>query len=126
MPDASPSSFAGEPTLDPAVLDQIAELDEPGQPSLVVELIDVYLADEPRRVEAIETAARGSDPAALSRAAHALKGAALSLGVKACAAICAELEKRGRAGDLTGAVELVAALRAESARATEALRRRRG
>jgi two-component system sensor histidine kinase/response regulator len=75
--------------------------------------VDRFLADAPARVAELERAVRREDPAAVARAAHALKGAAANLGAIAVAAICAELQTAADAGRLPDATDLIARLRAE-------------
>ena len=48
---------------------------------LVREIVDVYLADAPLRVNAITTAADASDADALHRATHTLKGSSANVGL---------------------------------------------
>ncbi|MFA7346694.1 MAG: Hpt domain-containing protein [Desulfurivibrionaceae bacterium] len=52
------------------------------------------------------------DPVAVADAAHSIKGASASLGVEGVRKIAAELEKNGRAGDLSQGGELAAQLAA--------------
>lgn len=63
-----------------------------GEPDLIVELIELYAEDTPRRVTAIRGALARRDRAALQRAAHGLKGSSASLGARRVAALCDELE----------------------------------
>lgn len=58
---------------------------------------------------------------ALGRAAHTLKGSSLNVGAKPLAELCARLEELGKAGDLTGAGDLVAQVQTEWERVTAAL-----
>ena len=81
-----------------AVLDGLAEAQEDGKPNLVVELIDLYLADTSRRVDAMRDALTTTDGLLLARAAHALKGSSSTLGAGQVAESCEELERL--AGDL--------------------------
>ena len=63
-----------------------------GEPDLVVELIDLYFDDVPRRVRAMRDAVKFRNPAALASAAHSLRGSSGSLGAQQVAQICAEIE----------------------------------
>jgi HPt (histidine-containing phosphotransfer) domain-containing protein len=49
----------------------------------------------------------------MARAAHPLKSSSGQVGAKRLAALCKELEARGRAGSLEGATELSAQIAAE-------------
>jgi hypothetical protein len=42
-----------EPAVDLATLATLEELQEEGEPNLIVEVIDLYLADVPRRLSAL-------------------------------------------------------------------------
>lgn len=99
--------------LDPLALDRLRE---GGGPELIVELIDLFLVDGPGLLAAIQGAA-GAD--ALGRAAHALKGSCLSLGLNELGELCRRIEHATEAGDPCE-VE-VSHLDAAYARATEAL-----
>jgi HPt (histidine-containing phosphotransfer) domain-containing protein len=79
--------------LDMAVLTSFAEAQLDGVPDLIVELIDLYLEDAPRRLAAIEEALARKDERALKRAAHCLRGSSANLGALQVALICEELER---------------------------------
>lgn len=63
-----------------------------GGPDIVVELIDLYFEDTPRRVAAVRRALEEEDVPALRWAAHGLRGSSASLGARRLAALCDELE----------------------------------
>jgi HPt (histidine-containing phosphotransfer) domain-containing protein len=63
-----------------------------GEPDLIVELIDLYLADTPHRLAAMRAAVAVADELTLKRAAHSLKGSSASLGARQVATLCARLE----------------------------------
>ncbi len=93
--------------LDRDVLAALAELDEgEGEPSLLAELIDMFLADTPPRLEALEQAYAIDDAAAIERTAHALKSSCGNLGARRLAELLAELERlaRQRALDQVGSL----------------------
>jgi two-component system, sensor histidine kinase and response regulator len=104
------------PALDPAVLEGLRQLNQPGQPDLVREVLAVFLSDAPGRLDAIDNAIRASDPQAIQRAAHALKGAAASIGAMPLQARCRELEELGKSARLDSTAELGGAIRDEWAR----------
>ncbi len=78
--------------IDPAVIASLDDAWEEGEADLVVELIDLYLADAPQWLEAMRAAAAGDDLTALKRAAHTLKGSSGSLGIHQVAETCRMLE----------------------------------
>lgn len=79
--------------VDMTVLAAFQELQEDGEPDLIVELIDLYLQEAPLRIEAIQRAVTDADGLSLKRAAHSLKGSSGTLGVRPLAALCEKLER---------------------------------
>jgi HPt (histidine-containing phosphotransfer) domain-containing protein len=104
------------PALDAAVLESLRQLNQAGQPDIVREVLTVFLADAPIRIAAIDDAIQSGTGPALQRAAHALKGAAGSIGATALQGSCRELEEIGKAGALDGAAALGARIHEEFAR----------
>ncbi|HEY1013796.1 MAG TPA: Hpt domain-containing protein, partial [Herpetosiphonaceae bacterium] len=94
-----------------------------GEPDLVGQLIDLFAQESPPQVAAIARAVAEGDADSLRQTAHSLKSSAANLGAGALAAICAELEKRGRGGEAAGLEPQVAALETEFERACLALER---
>jgi HPt (histidine-containing phosphotransfer) domain-containing protein len=74
------------------LLNGLEEAQKDGEPDLVVELIDLYLQDAPRRLAVMSEALGNVDWVLLARAAHALKGSSATLGAGQVAQTCAELE----------------------------------
>ncbi|MFL6208779.1 MAG: Hpt domain-containing protein [Pyrinomonadaceae bacterium] len=64
-----------------------------GEPDIIVELIDLYLADVPLRIAAMQAAIAVKDERALKHAAHNLKGSSANLGAYQLAARCADIEQ---------------------------------
>jgi histidine phosphotransfer protein HptB len=87
-------------TVDLEVLNNLAEGQGDDEPDLIVELIDLFLEDTPRRVAAMQEALANSDDRLLAREAHALKGSSSTLGATQVAESCAELELLARAASL--------------------------
>lgn len=107
--------------IDKTVLAALEEVQEEGEPDLIVELIDLYLSEAPRWIEAIRTATAKLDGALLKRAAHTLKGSSGSIGVRQVAEICKMFEQSDCTGP-AGRVEVLLQLfDREFARAREAL-----
>lgn len=78
--------------VDMAVLLSLEGAQVAGEPDLIVELIELYDEDTPRRLATIRSALAEIDLAALRRAVHGLKGSSASLGARGVAALCDELE----------------------------------
>ncbi len=93
--------------LDPSILESYRLLQEEGEPDLITELVDAFLADLEERIRVIRQAIARGDPAALRSAAHALKGSAGTVGATGLALRCGELEAAGREGRLEGADRLL-------------------
>ena len=97
--------------LDPAALDKLRRLNQPGQPDLVGEVLKLFLADAAPRVAAISNAIGARDATALHHEAHTLKGAASNIGATELQAVCGELEAIGAGGSVDGATRFMQELR---------------
>jgi signal transduction histidine kinase/DNA-binding response OmpR family regulator len=96
-----------DPVLDRGVLEQIRALQQPGAPSILAQVIGVYLEDSPAMIEGLKQALKTGDIATLTETAHSLKSSSANLGASRLSALCKELELSGKAGateDLTGLV----------------------
>lgn len=89
---ASAPDATGE-AVDWAALHSLEEAQVEGEPDVVVELLDLYEEDAPRRLSAILSAWAAGDLAALRRAAHGLRGGSASLGAHQVATLCEKLER---------------------------------
>ena len=83
-------------SLDVSVLDGLRAI----EPSLVGQVIDVFLGSAPEDIAKIQKAVAEKNPKELSMGAHGLKSASASVGAMAVSHYCFELEKMGRAGSL--------------------------
>ncbi len=70
------------------------------KPDVVTELIDNFLTTAGERLATIREALEQADSTALRTAAHSLKGSSGTLGAAGMAAICGDLEAKGRDGAL--------------------------
>lgn len=102
--------LASQPSIDPAALNELRAFQEPGEPDIVAELIDIFLEDCPSRIEAIRKGVEDGDSDAIASAAHALKSSCAQLGVVKMSAICQVLEADGKSGSLDDAEDLSVAL----------------
>ncbi|HXG89864.1 MAG TPA: Hpt domain-containing protein [Vicinamibacterales bacterium] len=98
------------PALDPKVLATLRQLNQPGEPDVVGEVLALFRVDAPGRIEAITQAAAAGDSAGLQRAAHTLKGAAGSIGATELQRVCRALEEAARAGHTVPASSSMAEL----------------
>jgi histidine phosphotransfer protein HptB len=111
--------------VDAAVLADLEEMQEEGEPDFVAELIGLYLEDAPRKLAQMREAARAADASSLRHAAHGLKGSSSSLGAFGVAAVCAELERACREDTSGETTALLARLAREMERAHLAFERER-
>jgi CheY-like chemotaxis protein/HPt (histidine-containing phosphotransfer) domain-containing protein len=87
-----------------------------GNEKLAQSLVKSFLADAPKKISNIRRAIAQKNPAKLSSAAHAFKGAAAIFGAPQVVAAARNLEAMGRARDLDGADGEIQTLEAEFAR----------
>jgi CheY-like chemotaxis protein/HPt (histidine-containing phosphotransfer) domain-containing protein len=96
-PQPSDTSPSAGPVMDFGRLNEFKEFDDEAL-SMTREVVGLFIADAPRRLEAIGLAITAGDTEELSRAAHALKGAAGNIGAVAIQAACAALEADAKTG----------------------------
>ena len=93
-----------------------------GDPDFLATMVDIFVADAPTRLDAIRAGLQQADAHVVERAAHSLKGALATMAADTAAAEALRLEQLGRSGSLDGAAEILAALEAQVAAVTRALR----
>jgi len=74
--------------------------------SVLVEVLDSYLEDAPKQLQALRAAGETGNTAALGMVAHTLKSTSATLGAIALSHLCNDLEAMVRAGDTTEALAL--------------------
>ncbi|MEZ4428066.1 MAG: Hpt domain-containing protein [Nannocystaceae bacterium] len=87
-----------EVVVDISSLKDLDSLTPPGEPSLVVEIIDAYLEESETDVANMRAAAVDGDGDRLGRAAHRLKGSSANVGAFTLVDRCAALEELARTG----------------------------
>jgi len=110
-----------EPILDPVAIENLRMINPDDGGEFVRELIDIFLADTPRRLAEIESALASGNAADLTRAAHTIKGSASNFGATRLSALAKEIEQQGKGSALAAARTALPALRAEFARVQPAL-----
>ncbi len=113
---ASSNNAGPEPFDREAALAQVE-----GDAELLAELVSLFNDDCPRLMQEIREAVTGSEALALTRAAHALKGAAANFSAGRVVTLARRLEEMGRAGQMTGAQVVCADLDVEVVRLNQAL-----
>lgn len=81
--------------IDLGTLDQLLSLDD-GELGLITEMYELFRDDTPPRLALVEDALKRDLPTELSEAAHAVKGAASTMGAPRVRALAAHLEASGR------------------------------
>jgi HPt (histidine-containing phosphotransfer) domain-containing protein len=109
--------------VDPETLQMLAELQEPGEPDLLRELITLFLRDTPERMDAARAALASLDFETAGRAAHSVKGSAANLGANQLQALAGTAEAAARDQDATALTAALAALDEEFARVRAQLER---
>jgi signal transduction histidine kinase/CheY-like chemotaxis protein len=122
-PPAGPATE--EPSLDPAALEALRAMQVEGEPDLVEALVALYLEETPGLLATLRQATADGQPDRVRKAAHTLKSSSANLGAARLASLCADLEGRGRRGDLDGIESPLAELETEYQRVTAALAARR-
>ena len=112
---------AAELLLDRATLAALRALPARGSLDMLSHIASGYLADSQDMLARIERAVDNRDAAELARAAHAWRSCSGHVGALGLVRLCRELEKCARAGELAGAPELLAQLRALYPRVREEL-----
>ncbi|MST00174.1 MAG: PAS domain S-box protein [Pedosphaera sp.] len=120
-----PADGGAIPTLDLATLESLRNLSEPGQPDLVTELVDLFIADVPPRLKKMQEAAADDDTVTVYAQSHTIKGSAGNLGAKAMAALCVAIERAAKTGTLAGTEEPIRELLAEYERVKDLLMKQR-
>jgi len=99
--DKVPEGGAPVVLMDWSRLEQFKEFDDEER-SMTREVIALFTSDAPNRIDDIREALDASDSAELSRAAHALKGAASNVGAEALSDACFVLEQSCLQGQWPG------------------------
>ena len=95
-----PPGRPGRGSLDPTAFDNLRTIQQPGQPSLVGRLIEMFLQATPLHLLALDEAIECDDAETLVRVAHLLKGNTGNFGAHELQTLCARLEQLGHANAL--------------------------
>ena len=92
-----------EEVLDPAVVADLRRAQDAfGKPSFIRELVDLFLASTPVKMDRIRRALAAGDAEAVVQAAHALRSSCGMLGAARMAGAFACMEDAAAGGDLAG------------------------
>ncbi len=121
-PPARPPIPLDHPSpLESHALAQIRTLQRSGQPSVLGKIINLYLDVSPVLLQRMQDALSIGDSESLRQAAHSLKSSSANLGATRLAALCKELEQRGRDRRLEDAATLLQEIDGYYAQVREAL-----
>ena len=107
--------------LDPAVLDRLRQLTTPGEPDVMLEVLQIFLDEAPKRIARLHDAWRNNAVEVVQRSAHSLKGSSGNIGADALFEVCRQIDERARTGALTGSSQLLVALDREYAAVESAI-----
>jgi CheY-like chemotaxis protein/HPt (histidine-containing phosphotransfer) domain-containing protein len=107
--------------LDAARLEHLRGLQDDSQPTLVRDLIDMFVAEATGHIERVAEAGERGDLEALRAAAHRFLSSTQNIGAARLTTLCAQIEDAARIGMLEQLPALVAALQEERERVLLAL-----
>jgi signal transduction histidine kinase/CheY-like chemotaxis protein len=88
-------------------------LEAQGRAGVVVEIIDLFQQTTPLRLEALRQVLQSGDAGTLASVAHSLKGAALQIGARGMAELCARIQAEVRNAGLAAVPPLLALMEAD-------------
>jgi HPt (histidine-containing phosphotransfer) domain-containing protein len=109
--------MAADPALDPAVIESLRQLTPPGEPDVLAEILQLFVAEVPRKIQLLQSALTAGDAPQVARAAHSLKGSSGNIGANALYDVCRRIDDLAKTGDLAGVAPLLASLTSEYHRA---------
>jgi HPt (histidine-containing phosphotransfer) domain-containing protein len=108
----NPANNAGEDeSIDAEVHDNLRCLQTPGEPDILTELIDLFLADAGARMSILKQAAASGDAKTIRDEAHAIKGGGGNIGAAKLTRLANRLETC--AGDIVESRFIVSEMEAE-------------
>jgi HPt (histidine-containing phosphotransfer) domain-containing protein len=100
----------GAPILDQMALAQILGVPVAQAHPVLATLIELFRRESPARYAVLQATLRQGDQAAVLAAAHSLRGMSATLGLRAMAAYCGQIERRAESGKLGSSTQTLAAL----------------
>jgi CheY-like chemotaxis protein len=117
----SPELTAASTPLDAKVLQSFRNMVGANVDLVLAEMIDCYLDDAPKLLNAIATSVAQNDAISLRRASHTLKSSSVTLGATTLAKFCQDLELMSRTDNTEYGVDKLPQLEAEYKRVKAAL-----
>ncbi len=112
---------ADSPVLDLAQFDHLRSLQDDADPQFLIDLIDLFLVETPKRFRDLAAGIAAHDVRATAQIAHTVTGACANFGGRALQTLCAKIEECARANNLKGAAALAGRLEPELARLAKEL-----
>jgi len=119
--EAPASTPSGGQPIDPLRLAHLRSLQDDAQPHLLRDLIDMFVADAPVHLAAIEEAAGTESADRLRMAAHRLLSITDNIGARRLSELCRQIERAAKQRELDDLEELLSPLRDEFEVARESL-----
>ena len=116
-----PLSDADSDVIDASVIESLRSLAMPGEPDILADVVQLFLADSPVMLASLSAAMEAGDGEAVSSIAHRLRGSALELGAIRMVPLCAEIELAAHSGSIAQCRALAESLERELAAACAAL-----
>lgn len=91
-----PADIGNVSPIDLSQLAALREIQQPGQPDFVTELIDLFLNETDSQLKSLREAVVNNDAVELRRLAHLLKGSSANIGARTMAALYEEMEGENR------------------------------
>lgn len=88
-------------------IEALKELSSPDEPSLLVELIDLFLSDSKNTLMHLKSAIDSDDFNKIEKYAHKLKGSCANLGADSLKNLCQQIEDESYVGNKERMVELL-------------------
>jgi signal transduction histidine kinase/CheY-like chemotaxis protein len=107
--------------VDFKAIESIESLQRSGMPDMLSKVIGIYLRDTPKQLENAREALVRNDADTMGKQAHSMKSSSATLGAHALAALCKEMEAKGRAGTIENAADLLSRMEAEYAHVAKIL-----
>lgn len=108
------------PVIDPEAIKNLREL-SPGDDDFLIEIIDIFLDDTPKRIAELESAHASQDIEVFGRAAHSIKGSSANLGALSLRGVAEKLEHHARSVGLADTEQMIAEIKTHFAEAKLAL-----
>jgi PAS domain S-box-containing protein len=120
-PVVAPAPIDELPVIDRRRIDQLLDLQDDENPTLVADIVKLFLVDSPKHLDNIAAAIEHGDTSALKSAAHRFLSSIENLGAMRMRDHCMELERLGKAASLEGTHARLVGLRAEFCQAQREL-----